>query len=68
MQVARRTLIAASLSALALSAIVLPAQAEDKWPSKPITYVVPFPAGGRPPRYPPCILCFETTQALSMLG
>ncbi|WP_194712912.1 Bug family tripartite tricarboxylate transporter substrate binding protein [Noviherbaspirillum soli] len=46
MQVARRTLIAASLSALALSAIVLPAHAEDKWPSKPITYVVPFPAGG----------------------
>lgn len=46
MQVARRTLIAASLSALALWAIVLPAQAEDKWPSKPITYVVPFPAGG----------------------
>jgi len=46
MQIARRTLIAASLSALALGAIVLPAQAQDKWPSKPITYVVPFPAGG----------------------
>jgi tripartite-type tricarboxylate transporter receptor subunit TctC len=46
MHVARRTLIAASLSALALGAIVLPAQAQDKWPSKPITYVVPFPAGG----------------------
>ena len=46
MQVARRSLIAATLSALALGAIALPAQAQDKWPSKPITYVVPFPAGG----------------------
>lgn len=46
MQVARRSLIAATLSVLALGAITLPAQAQDKWPSKPITYVVPFPAGG----------------------
>jgi tripartite-type tricarboxylate transporter receptor subunit TctC len=46
MQVARRSLIAATLSAVALGAIALPAQAQDKWPSKPITYVVPFPAGG----------------------
>jgi tripartite-type tricarboxylate transporter receptor subunit TctC len=40
----RRTL---SVAALALAA-ALPAtvQAQDKWPSKPITYIVAFPAGG----------------------
>jgi tripartite-type tricarboxylate transporter receptor subunit TctC len=31
---------------IAASALALPAWAEDKWPSKPIVYVVPFPAGG----------------------
>jgi len=34
---------ASCVSALLLAA---PAQAEDKWPSRPITYVVPFAAGG----------------------
>ncbi|MBY4945878.1 tripartite tricarboxylate transporter substrate binding protein [Cupriavidus respiraculi] len=31
---------------LALAALGLPAQAQDNWPAKPITYVVPFPPGG----------------------
>jgi tripartite-type tricarboxylate transporter receptor subunit TctC len=35
------------LAALALAATVPAAvQAQDKWPSKPITYIVAFPAGG----------------------
>ena len=28
------------------SAFVAPAWSQDKWPSKPIVYIVPFPAGG----------------------
>ncbi len=36
----RRVLVAA------LAGAGLPAFAQDKWPSKPITYVVPFPTGG----------------------
>ena len=42
----RRTLIHSAFAGAAMSALVLPAWAQDKWPSKPITYVVPFPAGG----------------------
>ena len=42
MTVSRRTCIAAAASAL----FVGPSWAQDKWPSKPITYIVPFPAGG----------------------
>jgi tripartite-type tricarboxylate transporter receptor subunit TctC len=38
----RRTVLAA----LALAAALPAAQAQDKWPSKPITYIVAFPAGG----------------------
>jgi len=36
----RRTLLAAA------SLASLPAWSQDKWPSKPISYIVPFPAGG----------------------
>jgi tripartite-type tricarboxylate transporter receptor subunit TctC len=42
----RRSLIHSALAVAALSALGLPALAQDKWPSKPITYIVPFPAGG----------------------
>jgi tripartite-type tricarboxylate transporter receptor subunit TctC len=42
----RRSLIHSALAGAALSTFGLPVLAQDKWPSKPITYVVPFPAGG----------------------
>ncbi len=40
----RRSFAQSALAATA--ALTLPAWAQDKWPSKPITYIVPFPAGG----------------------
>jgi tripartite-type tricarboxylate transporter receptor subunit TctC len=43
---ARRQLVFWLTLAGAFAAVVLPALAQDKWPSKPITYVVPFPTGG----------------------
>ncbi|MGC1173458.1 Bug family tripartite tricarboxylate transporter substrate binding protein [Polaromonas sp.] len=44
----RRVLLQATLASTALSSVLGTslAWAQDKWPSKPITYVVPFPAGG----------------------
>ena len=43
--VGRRAFSAAAL-ALALTPFTGMAVAQDKWPSKPINYIVPFPAGG----------------------
>ena len=40
----RRNILAAAAAVLAAS--FMPAQAQDRWPTKPITYVVPFGAGG----------------------
>ncbi len=42
----RRSLIHSAVAVAAVSALGLPVLAQDKWPSKPITYIVPFPAGG----------------------
>ncbi|MEO8022910.1 tripartite tricarboxylate transporter substrate binding protein [Polaromonas sp.] len=44
----RRILLQAALASTALSSVLGTslAWAQDKWPSKPINYVVPFPAGG----------------------
>jgi tripartite-type tricarboxylate transporter receptor subunit TctC len=41
-----RTRRSLTVAALALAAALPAAQAQDKWPSKPITYIVAFPAGG----------------------
>ena len=42
----RRSLVAASVLALAGTAFVLPATAQDAYPDKPITMIVPAPPGG----------------------
>ena len=42
----RRSLIHSAVAVAAVSALGLPVLAQDKWPSKPVTYIVPFPAGG----------------------
>lgn len=42
----RRSLIHSALASAITGAVALPAWAQDKWPSKPVTYIVPFPAGG----------------------
>jgi tripartite-type tricarboxylate transporter receptor subunit TctC len=42
----RRAAAAAAIAVLAASGLAGPASAEDTFPSRPITLVVPFPAGG----------------------
>jgi tripartite-type tricarboxylate transporter receptor subunit TctC len=42
----RSMIIGALLAGLATSLCAVSAMAQDKWPSKPITYIVPFPPGG----------------------
>jgi tripartite-type tricarboxylate transporter receptor subunit TctC len=42
----RRNIVAAGLAVFAAGLAPALAQAQDKWPSKPITYIVPFGAGG----------------------
>ena len=42
----RRSLVAAPLFALAATAFTLPATAQDAYPDKPITMIVPAPPGG----------------------
>ena len=41
----KSTILLATLT-LAVASVCGTAAAQDKWPSKPITYIVPFPAGG----------------------
>src|ERR1700716_2596833 len=44
MTINRRALLASATISLLCAAF--PVVAQDKWPSKPITYIVPFPPGG----------------------
>ena len=42
----RHSLIRSPIAASFTTAIALPGWAQDKWSSKPVSYIMPFPAGG----------------------
>lgn len=42
----RRSLMLSTLASAVAGTLTLPAWPQDKWPTKPVTYIVPFPAGG----------------------
>ncbi|MFC5522488.1 Bug family tripartite tricarboxylate transporter substrate binding protein [Polaromonas jejuensis] len=42
----RRSFMLSTLASAIAGAVALPGWAQDKWPTKPVTYIVPFPAGG----------------------
>jgi len=50
-QLSRRVCLGLALAASLGAALPLPAAAQDKFPTKPITLIVPFPAGGSTDRH-----------------
>ena len=56
----------AGVAGLTLGAFTLGAQAQTAWPNKPVTLVVPFPAGGGTDAFAPVLgpICQANRQDL----